>query len=91
MLDLLFIAVLAALLSIDPMSIIYGIPSSLIAVLAIAMAASILALSSSALIALAWKDGYWGIAGRVHYTLVVLALLSFIWWLNNWNLLGFRF
>ena len=53
MLDLFFIAVLAALLSIDPMSIIYGIPSSLTAVLAIAMAASILALSSAALAVLA--------------------------------------
>ncbi len=90
LLDLFFIAVLAALLSIDPMSIIYGIPSSLIAVLAIAMAASILALSSSALIALAWKDGYWGIAGRVHHS-GCPGVAVFIWWLNNWNLLGFRF
>ena len=91
MLDLLFIAGLVALLAVDQMSIIYSIPSSLIAVLAIAMVASILAFSSTALTVLAWRDGYWGIAGRVHYTLVVVALLSFVWWLNNWNLLGFRF
>lgn len=91
LLDLLFIAGLVALLSVDPMSIIYGIPSTLIAILAIAMVASILALSSAALTVLAWKDSYWGIAGRFHYTLVVIAMLSFIWWLNNWNLLGFRF
>ncbi len=91
LLDLLFIAALVALLAVDPMSIIYGIPPSLIAVLAIAMVASIPVLTSTALTILAWKNGYWGIAGRVHYTLVVLALMSFIWWLNNWNLLGFRF
>jgi hypothetical protein len=42
------------------------------------MVASILVLTSTALTILAWKNGFWGIAGRVHYTLVVLALLSFI-------------
>jgi hypothetical protein len=60
LLDLLFIAGLVALLAVDPLSIIYGILSSFIAVLAIAMVASILALSSAALIALAWKDGLLG-------------------------------
>lgn len=90
-LDLLFIAALVALLAVDPMSIIYGIPSSLTTILTIAMVASILALSSAALAVLAWKDGYWSIVGRLHYSLVVMALLSFVWWLNNWNLLGFRF
>jgi CubicO group peptidase (beta-lactamase class C family) len=91
MLDLLFMAGLVALSAVAPMSIIYGIPSSLSALLAIAIVAAVLALSSTALAVLAWKDSYWSIAGRVHYTLVVLALLAFIWWLNNWNLLGFRF
>lgn len=91
MLDLLFMAGLVALSAVAPMSIIYGIPSSLSALLAIAIVAAVLVLSSTALVVLAWKDSYWSIAGRVHYTLVVLALLAFIWWLNNWNLLGFRF
>lgn len=90
-LNLLFMAGLAALSAITPMSIIYGIPSSLTAVLAIAIVASILALLCAALAVFAWKDGYWSVAERVHYTLVVLALLAFLWWLNNWNLLGFRF
>lgn len=91
MMDLLFMAGLVALSAVAPMSIIYGIPSSLSALLAIAIVAAVLALSSTALAVLAWKNGYWNIAGRVHYSLVVLALLAFIWWLNNWNLLGFRF
>ncbi len=29
--------------------------------------------------------------GRVHYTLVVLASLFFLWFLAYWNLLGFHF
>jgi hypothetical protein len=28
---------------------------------------------------------------RLHYTLVTLAALVFIWWLRCWNLLGFWF
>jgi hypothetical protein len=30
---------------------------------------------------------YWGLAARVHYTLVVLAGLAFVWFLYYWNLL----
>lgn len=37
---------------------------------------------------LAWPGRYWSLAGRVHYTLVSLAALAFIWWLGRWNLLG---
>ena len=40
---------------------------------------------------LAWKRGYWGIATRVHYTLVTIAAVAFVWFLNYWNLLGWRF
>jgi hypothetical protein len=37
---------------------------------------------------LAWKNHYWTIAGRVYYTLVTLAEVAFVWFLNYWNLLG---
>jgi hypothetical protein len=40
---------------------------------------------------LAWKDRYWGIAFRVYYTIVSLASVAFAWFLNQWNLLGWRF
>jgi hypothetical protein len=40
---------------------------------------------------LAWKDRYWGAAFRVYYTLVTVAAVAFVWFLNNWNLLGWRF
>jgi len=36
---------------------------------------------------LAWKDHYWGTARRIHYTLVTLAAVTFLWFLLNWNLL----
>jgi len=40
---------------------------------------------------LAWKNNYWGIVGRAYYTLVTIAAVAFVWFLNFWNLLGWRF
>jgi hypothetical protein len=40
---------------------------------------------------LAWKGMYWSITGRVYYTLVTAAAAAFVWLLNYWNLLGWRF
>ena len=40
---------------------------------------------------LAWKNSYWGIAARAYYTLVTVAAVAFVWFLNYWNLLGWRF
>lgn len=91
MLNLLFMIGLAVMSSIALTILIYSIPPPLIALFAAAIIAAIMALASTAFTVLAWKDGYWSIAGRLHYTLVVIALLAFILWLNNWNLLGFKF
>jgi hypothetical protein len=40
---------------------------------------------------LSWKNSYWGPAARVYYTLVTVAAVAFVWFLNFWNLLGWRF
>jgi hypothetical protein len=40
---------------------------------------------------LAWKNRYWGIAGRAYYTLVTIAAVAFVWFLNYWNWLGWRY
>lgn len=39
----------------------------------------------------AWKNSYWGIAARMHYTLVTVAAVAFVWFLNYWNLIGWQF
>jgi hypothetical protein len=92
MLNLLFLIGLVSLVSVSPTEadFIYTIPAWLIAMLAVVLIAAVMALGSTAFAVLAWKNGYWSLIGRIHYTLVVLALLAFVWWLNNWNLLGFK-
>jgi CubicO group peptidase (beta-lactamase class C family) len=37
---------------------------------------------------LAWKDRYWNVAGRVHYSLIMIATLAFIWFEVFWKLIG---
>jgi hypothetical protein len=40
---------------------------------------------------IAWKNRYWRLTGRLHYTLVALAGIGFTSFLYNWNLLTFGF
>jgi CubicO group peptidase (beta-lactamase class C family) len=40
---------------------------------------------------LSWKKGYWGVLFRAYCTLVSLAAVAFVWFLNYWNLMGWRF
>jgi hypothetical protein len=52
-----------------------------------------LALSAGMILftALAWHQRYWHLAGRVHYTLLTFAAIALLFWLDYWNLLGFRY
>ena len=47
-----------------------------------------LTLGLVVLATLAWWNRYWGWAGRVHYSLVALASVIFVWILGSWNLIG---
>jgi CubicO group peptidase (beta-lactamase class C family) len=40
---------------------------------------------------LAWKNSYWSITSRAYYTLVTIAAVAFIWFLDYWNWLGWRY
>ncbi|KAF5433123.1 hypothetical protein C5S36_07085 [Candidatus Methanophagaceae archaeon] len=75
----------------DSTSLMYGIPPLLPFVLVLPLLAAVLTIGALCFTVLAWKNRYWGVFGRVHYTVVTVAALGFIWFLNYWNLLGFRF
>src|SRR5215218_6431855 len=60
-------------------------------VLGLGVLSAALTVGSLVYSVLAWKRSYWGIAARVHYTLVTVAAVAFVWFLNYWNLLGWRF
>ena len=86
----LFLVGMVIILS-DIYSIFYSVPPLLPFVLVLPLVAAVLTIGSLGFTVLAWRKRYWGVAGRVHYTLVTLASLGFMWFLNYWNLLGFRF
>lgn len=50
-------------------------------------------LTAAALVAMFVALGrrYWSRAARAYYALVTVAAVAFVWFLNNWNLLGWRF
>jgi hypothetical protein len=39
----------------------------------------------------AWKERWWSLGGRIHYSLVVLAAFAYLWFLNFWNMLGWKY
>jgi hypothetical protein len=49
-----------------------------------------LALSITIFAVLAWKNSYWGLGGRIHYTLLAAAALANSWFLYYWNLIGYK-
>jgi CubicO group peptidase (beta-lactamase class C family) len=91
LLNMLF--VVGILLWFRPMhpSELHGIPLIVEIVMGLGVLAAVLTAGALVYTVLAWKDRYWGIAYRVYYTLVTIAAIAFVWFLNYWNWLGWRY
>jgi hypothetical protein len=37
---------------------------------------------------ISWRRNFWGLAGRIHYSLVTAATVALIWFFFNWKILG---
>jgi len=59
--------------------------------LALPLIVLVLTLGLGWFVVKAWREGYWSVFGRVHFTLITLAAVAFVWFVNYWNLLGWRF
>jgi CubicO group peptidase (beta-lactamase class C family) len=71
--------------------LVYGIAPIYKIVLALGVLSTLLTIGALIYAVLAWKNQYWGIVFRVYYTLVTVAAVAFVWFLNQWNLLGWRY
>jgi len=71
--------------------IVFGIPFAYKVVLGLGVLSALLTIGAVIYCVLTWKDRYWGAAYRIFYTLVTLAAVAFVWFLNQWNLLGWRY
>ena len=72
----------------DATDLAFGVTPLLTTLFILALVSAILAVGVVILAVLAWRERFWSVGGRVHYTLVALAQLSFAWELVYWNLLG---
>lgn len=87
---LIFVIGLLQALS-DPMELMFGVPSAMKIFLVFPIISAVLTIGALIFAVLAWKRKYWTGCARLHFTLIVLASLIFIWFLNYWNLFGYRF
>lgn len=71
--------------------LVYGVPFAVTALLTLPLLAAALTAWSVWTAVRSWKNHHRSLAGRLHYSLVVLFLLLFIPFLHYWNLLGFRY
>jgi hypothetical protein len=72
----------------NPTDLAFGVTPLLTTVFILVLVSAILTVGVVICTLLAWRGRFWSIGGRVHYTLVTLAQLSFAWELVYWNLLG---
>jgi uncharacterized Tic20 family protein len=70
---------------------LHSIPLSVEIVMGLGVLSALLTIGALVYSVLAWKDRYWGIAYRVYYTLTTIAAVAFVWFLNYWNWLGWRY
>jgi len=77
---------------------VWGMPKELVdppmipmILLGLGVLAAMLTIGALVYMVLAWKDCYWSLAFRAYYTLVTVAAVAFVWFLNYWNLLGWRY
>lgn len=68
-----------------------SVPPLMNALLAIPILTTVMTPGLAILALLAWKNRWWSLSGRLHYTSLTLATLAFIGWLHHWNLLGWRY
>jgi CubicO group peptidase (beta-lactamase class C family) len=90
LLQVVFIVGLALMLS-DIEKLMFGVPLTMKILLGLPVVSALFLIGTFLYVASAWIKGYWSGCARVHYTLVFLAGLAFLLFLNDWNLLGWKF
>lgn len=70
---------------------LFGVTPIFRAVLVLGVVSAALTVVALGFAVVAWKDRYWGVPGRAYYTLLTVTAVAFVWFLNFWNLLGWRF
>ena len=85
----LSLAVALVMTATNPLDVLFfGDSPILLAVRVLPYLIAALAVGVAVFAALSWRRGYWGLFGRLHYSLVAVAALTFTALLGYYNLLG---
>ncbi len=68
----------------------FGLPPIFYVLLSGLIAASILTIGNVVFTFLIWQKKYWTLLKRTYYTLLTVLSVLFVWFLNYWNMLGFK-
>ena len=63
-----------------------AVPVLLTAVLTVPVIGAVLTGLTVICTALAWKRKFWTLPHLLHYTIIAIALVAMLWWVNFWNL-----
>jgi CubicO group peptidase (beta-lactamase class C family) len=75
----------------DPWEFQYGVPAAIPALLGLAFVPIFLTLLMTVGLVLVWKYNYWTFSRRLHHTLIIVAANGFVFFMYNWNLIGFHY
>lgn len=70
--------------------LVFALPKGLNLVLAMPLLGVALTLVASVLAVRVWKDRYWTLGSLLLHSAGVAAAIAYSWFLNHWNLLGYR-
>lgn len=75
----------------DQLKLVYGIPKIVFLLLCIPLITLPSAFGLTLVASLTWINHDWSYLEQLHYSLVSLTSIGWIFWLNYWNLFGFKY
>jgi hypothetical protein len=69
----------------------YGELGLLSIIVALPVLLLVLSIAAGCILIRAWREKYWHKAERIFYSLVLAVSVAFLWSLNYWNLLGWKY
>jgi CubicO group peptidase (beta-lactamase class C family) len=90
-LTLAFLVSFIAIIASSSERLMYGFPASLTAALVLPIVTSVLAVGTTVFVVLAWKERWWTLVRRLHYSLFAITSLALVWFYFHWNILGFKY
>ena len=85
-----FLVAFASIFAAGMDDIVFALPKGLYAVLTLPLVGLALTALAVVLVVRVWRDRCWTRGSRLLHTAGVVAAVAFVWFLNFWNLLGYR-